>query len=676
MNTSEKSRDQILKELHDLQQEYYSLKESFQSLIEKQKRTEDALQASEERLQLLFNKSPLGYQSLDIDGFFVEVNQPWLDTLGYEKEEVVGKWFGDFLTPEYQKGFRERFPIFKAQGKIHSEFEMIHKNGTILFIAFDGRIGYDKQGDFQQTHCILQDITEKKRSENALQESVKEYKNLIEISPVAMSIIKDWKAIYFNPAAIQLFGAKCEDELIGKHIFELIHPDFQDLAIENSKFLKENGYVNMQEQKYFKLDGSILDVETQAKSIRYNDTDATLVVIKDITERKQFEQELIEAKIHAEESDRLKSAFLANMSHEIRTPMNGILGFAELLKEPDLSGEQLETYIKIIEKSGIRMLNIINDIVDISKIEAGLMKLHISETNINEQIEYIYTFFKPEVESKGLKFTFSNTLLDKEAIINTDREKVYAILTNLVKNAIKYTLHGSIELGYELIEKSDGESMLKFFVADTGIGIPKDKQNAIFERFIQADISDSKALEGAGLGLSITKAYVEMLGGEIWIESEEDMGSKFYFSLPYTTESEEKIKIEEDSYSYKILQDLKLKILIAEDDAVSELLLGETVKMFSKEILKAQTGVEAVEACKRNPDIDLVLMDIRMPELGGYEATKKIREFNKDVIIIAQTAFGLSRDKEKAIEAGCNDYISKPISNEVLFSLIYKYFKG
>ncbi|PKP21823.1 MAG: hybrid sensor histidine kinase/response regulator, partial [Bacteroidetes bacterium HGW-Bacteroidetes-20] len=382
------------------------------------------------------------------------------------------------------------------------------------------------------------------------------------------------------------------------------------------------------------------------------------------------------AKVHAEESDRLKSAFLANMSHEIRTPMNGILGFAELLKEPDLSGEQLETYIKIIEKSGIRMLNIINDIVDISKIEAGLMKLHISETNINEQIEYIYTFFKPEVESKGLKFTFSNTLLDKEAIINTDREKVYAILTNLVKNAIKYTLHGSIELGYELIEKSDGESMLKFFVADTGIGIPKDKQNAIFERFIQADISDSKALEGAGLGLSITKAYVEMLGGEIWIESEEDMGSKFYFSLPYTTESKEKIKIEEDSYSYKTLQDLKLKILIAEDDAVSELLLGETVKMFSKEILKAQTGVEAVEACKRNPDIDLVLMDIRMPELGGYEATKKIREFNKDVIIIAQTAFGLSRDKEKAIEAGCNDYISKPISNEVLFSLIYKYFKG
>ncbi len=242
-------------------------------------------------------------------------------------------------------------------------------------------------------------------------------------------------------------------------------------------------------------------------------------------------KELVNAKEHAEESDRLKSAFLANMSHEIRTPMNGILGFSELLKEPDLTGEQQQEYILMIEKSGARMLNIINDIIDISKIEAGLMKLDIRESNINEQIEYIYTFFKPEVEAKGMKLAFKNNLPAKEAFIKTDREKLYAILTNLVKNAIKYTNKGSIEFGY--FKKVE---MIEFYFKDTGIGIPKDRQEAIFERFIQADIADKQARQGAGLGLSITKAYIEMLGGKIWVESQDGIGSTFYFTLPYNAE--------------------------------------------------------------------------------------------------------------------------------------------
>ncbi|HEY3389892.1 MAG TPA: histidine kinase dimerization/phospho-acceptor domain-containing protein, partial [Prolixibacteraceae bacterium] len=213
------------------------------------------------------------------------------------------------------------------------------------------------------------------------------------------------------------------------------------------------------------------------------------------------------AKVKAEESDRLKSAFLANMSHEIRTPMNGILGFAELLKEPKLNGKDQQEYIRIIGKSGNRLLNIINDIIDISKIEAGQVEVNIEKSNINEQIDYIYTFFQQEIEKKGLQFSFSNALSSKESIINTDREKIYAILTNLVKNAIKYTNTGSIEFGYNLLE-NNGSASLQFFVKDTGMGIPKERQKAIFERFIQADISDKMALQGAGLGLSISKAYV------------------------------------------------------------------------------------------------------------------------------------------------------------------------
>ena len=252
-----------------------------------------------------------------------------------------------------------------------------------------------------------------------------------------------------------------------------------------------------------------------------------------ITVLQNKEVELRNAKEKAEESDRLKSAFLANMSHEIRTPMNGILGFADLLKKPDLSGENQRKYISIIEKSGKRMLNIINDIVDISKIEAGLMEFNMKETNVNEQIEYTYTFFKPESEAKGIKLSLKNSLPAAEATIKTDREKLYAILTNLVKNAIKYTKEGAIEFGYNL--KKDKEAAeLEFYVKDTGIGIMKDRQDAVFERFIQADIYDKMAHQGGGLGLAITKSYVEMLGGKIWIESEEGKGSTFYFTLPYS----------------------------------------------------------------------------------------------------------------------------------------------
>jgi len=387
-------------------------------------------------------------------------------------------------------------------------------------------------------------------------------------------------------------------------------------------------------------------------------------------EKEKRAAELVIAKERAEQSDRLKSAFLANMSHEIRTPMNGILGFSELLKEPGLTGYQQQEYITIIEKSGARMLNIINDIVDISKIEAGFMEINIKESNINEQIDFIHTFFKPEMDRKGIQFFSKKSLPLEESAIHTDREKLYAILTNLVKNAIKYTDEGSIVFGYILKTESQIK-VLEFFTKDTGIGIPKHRQDAIFERFIQADITDKMARQGAGLGLSISKAFVELLGGKIWVVSEEGKGSTFYFTLPYNTEPKEK-KVVRNIVPEQVEKNQikKMKILIAEDDETSEKLISITVNMFSNDVIIARTGNAAVELCRRNPDIDLILMDIRMPDLNGYEATRQIRQFNKDVVIIAQTAFALSGDREKAVEAGCNDFIAKPINKNKLLSLI------
>lgn len=412
----------------------------------------------------------------------------------------------------------------------------------------------------------------------------------------------------------------------------------------------------------------------------------------DITERKMDEQKLIRALEKATESDRLKSAFLANMSHEIRTPMNGILGFASLLKAPGLNNDKQQEYIKIIEKSGARMLNIISEIVDISKIESGQMEVVQKEANINNMLEYIQTFFNPEAEAKGLQLFFNTKLSADEANITTGHDIISAALTNLVKNAIKYSNAGFVEFGVSTLQKAQSDASstirpvnepgsigqsrnveLEFFVKDTGIGIPINRQTAIFERFIQADITDVHARQGAGLGLSIAKAYVELLGGKIWVESEVGVGSTFYFTIPYVEKANQEVPGEGDGVDADAPVKKTLKVLIAEDDEISSQFASIIVDSFGYEIMIVETGHECVEACRLNPDFDLILMDIQMPDLNGYEATRQIRQFNKSVVIIAQTAFGLTGDREKSIAAGCDDYIAKPFSKSALLALIEKY---
>jgi len=400
---------------------------------------------------------------------------------------------------------------------------------------------------------------------------------------------------------------------------------------------------------------------------------------------KKSEEELTKALEKAKESDSLKSSFLANMSHEIRTPMNGILGFSNLLKKPGISGDKQQSYISIIEKSGQRMLNTINDIIDISKIEAGQIDVSVSNVNVNEQLEYLHTFFLPEAGEKNIKLTVKNGLPNKESNIKTDSDKFNSILTNLIKNAVKYSEKGSIDFGYTKLGKisesqknginHDASGELEFYIKDTGIGIPKDRQQAVFDRFVQADIDDKQAFEGSGLGLAITKAYVELLGGKISLESIPEIGSTFRFTIPYITEKKEISRQGVETPDQNSQLSKNLTTLIVEDEEISRELLVVEMEELSKEILFASTGIEAVDLVQNNPEIDLVLMDIRMPEMNGYEATKLIREFNKNVIIIAQTAFALEGDRKKAKDIGCNDYISKPIDNNELMNLIRKYFK-
>jgi CheY-like chemotaxis protein len=299
------------------------------------------------------------------------------------------------------------------------------------------------------------------------------------------------------------------------------------------------------------------------------------------------------------------------------------------------------------------------------------MEVSLSETNINDVLKYIYNLFKLEVEKKGIQLSYDYSLVDENAMILTDREKLYAILSNLVKNAVKFTTVGRIDFGYEYKNES-----LRFFVKDSGLGIEKSKQKIIFERFIQADVSDKRTYQGAGLGLSISKAYVEMLGGKIGVESEFGKGSKFYFTLPYKKylQTSEINTLLEPNSNITTNNLKKLKIIIAEDDEITTKLINTIVAKYSIHIFKVRNGNDAVETCKNNPDIDLIFMDIQMPDMNGYEAIKQIREFNTEVIIFAESAFVMLGDKEKAFSIGSNEYLSKPYKSQQLIELLYKYF--
>lgn len=589
---------------------------------------------------------------------------------GFTPDDFLNKTptFNDIIHPDYREFLYDKWQeVIEKKSIFKQDYPITTKTGENKWVWEQGQGVFDEKGNFLHIEGFITDITEKKQYEQKLLNASENWNKTFRAMRDGIALIDNKSnIIQCNENFLKLVG-KSEDEVIGKKCFSVVHTSsFPVIGCPYCKTVKTNNRETME----MEINGRICEIIVDPILDESNIILGAVHVISDITERRNMENELVKAKEKAEEADRLKSAFLANMSHEIRTPMNGILGFSDLLKEPDLDSEKQKEYLSIIEKSGQRMLNIINDIINISKIEAGLMEVKISETNINEQIEYIYTFFKPEAEAKGIELTSSCGFPYNKASILSDREKLFAILTNLVKNAIKFTNSGKINFGYNL---SNNEKEIEFFVEDTGIGIPENRLNAIFERFVQADIADKNAYQGAGLGLSISKAFVEMLGGKIWVESQLSMGSTFFFSIPFEKNNIELISSElVDNKIYKNIFTKKLNILIAEDDDASKYLLIKALKDISNKMLVATNGIEAVELCYNNTDLDLILMDLQLPGISGYDAVKQIKEFNSEVKIIAQTAYALEGDREKALEVGCDDYIAKPIKVSDLLSKIFK----
>jgi signal transduction histidine kinase len=413
--------------------------------------------------------------------------------------------------------------------------------------------------------------------------------------------------------------------------------------------------INSELSERRKAEGKLTSNELMLKEKNEELNERNLQMIK-------INEELLRAKEKAEESDRLKTAFIQNISHEIRTPMNGIVGFLELLHKPDTNEEQKDEYISIVNSCTQQLASLVNDLIDIAKIEAGTIDMKLSDFNVDQLLAEVENSFSVAAAEKGLKLDIDNFL--KRVRVRSDFGKIRQILFNLVSNAIKFTEHGTVT-----IRAMKDENNLVFSVTDTGIGIRESDHNIIFERFRQSEIGLNRTYGGSGLGLAISKGYIDFMGGMIRLESMAGKGSKFTVLIPVKFASAQADKVAEPS---RLEFSKRIRILIAEDDDISYLYLRELFRGSNCEVIRAKNGADAVVLFTRSDKIDIVLMDLKMPVLNGYDAMHSIKSINPFVPVVAITAFELQEDLIKASGTQFDEYIVKPITKNELLSKIVR----
>ena len=628
--------------------------------VTQRKQSEETLKKSEERFRRLFD-NPSIVMLLDPDtGNIIDANHAAADFYGWSVEQLKEMRIQQ-ITNVSSDEVKVNMDKAKVSKQDHFLFRHRRADGSIRDVeVFSNKIELDGKDIL---YAIIHDVTSRILAENQLHKlSV-----AVEQSPAIVVITDpDGNIEYVNPMFVAVTGYSAE-EAKGQNPRILKSGLMSPTVYEELWKTILSGGVWCGELQNKKKNGELYWDKAVISAIRNKENVITnFVAVKlDITEQKRTLNELNDAKQKAEESDRLKSAFLANISHEIRTPMNGILGFTQLLKDPHLSGEEQAEYIDLIQQSGDRMLSLINNLINISRIEAGETVVHMAETPVNELLRDLNAFFKPEMNKKGLLLNCLTPLPDGESIIETDRGKLTQVLTNLIQNALKFSSSGEIDFGYNLIKGN-----LEFYVIDTGIGIPPEMKTKIFDRFHQVDNPLTRTQEGSGLGLNISKAYVEMLGGTIRVESQEHWGSEFYFTLPYNPASPKKILPPAPVIQTPFFEVQFVTILIAEDDAVSRLLLKKTLNVENITTLLAGNGEEALEMAQQHPEINLVLMDLRMPLMDGYEATSLIKKIRPELPVIVQTAFTSKEERQRAEKAGCDGFITKPVNKNNLLELI------
>ncbi|MBE9509500.1 MAG: response regulator [Bacteroidetes bacterium] len=509
----------------------------------------------------------------------------------------------------------------------------------------------------------------------ALVQSEEKFRLLVENAPVGVSIASlDGKFHTVNKAYCDIVGYT-ERELLNMTFLELTVKDFNEKNVKIVDKLLDGKIKKARiEKQYIRKDGEIIDVviNTTVKKDEKGNPEYLIGILEDITELKKNEKELIIAKEKAEESDRLKSAFLSTMSHEFRTPLNAILGFSELIDD-NLPKDEVINFVKLINKSGQLLFETIEDILEVTDIESGKSRVPKEEFNVCLLLQDLYSEMESLLEKEKkqhLEIKYHPPADGNKITFITDKSKFKKILILLLKNAIKFTHEGYIEYGFK-----PEQDKIVFYVKDTGIGISEDERDIVFEKFRQVDDTHTRKYGGVGLGLTLVKKLIELLDGRIWFDSELGKGSVFYFSLPYG-KPEEELAVEKktgEKKEKKLLSDKT--ILIVEDENSNYLLLDKLLRLENANTIWARNGEESIEKFKENKDIDLILMDLKMPVMDGYEATRQIKQLSENLPIIALTAYTKSESIEKAKSKGFDDYLEKPIKRSELFERIGEFIK-
>ena len=679
--------------------------------ISDRKKIERAIKASEEKFRIISMHSNDVIWIRNLDLSFRYISPSCKKVLGYSIEEAMTLKLEQIATPEYVEKISQ---ILKEELGVESksdadssrtrilEIQERRKDGAMIWTQTQVSFIRDTEGVIDGFLGVTRDITSHKLYEEALRESEQRFRITAEKTGeiVFEYDIMTGKIVWLGAIEAITGYSFIDFENLGiDHWNQLIHPDDRMYAINELEKAIVTNCDYLVEYRFQKKDGTYIFIEERAivlpgmqkmygtmnniserkknQAILYENekrlkeqNEEYLTLNEELVERNirvaEMYDELLRAKEKAEENDRLKSAFLANISHEIRTPMNGLVGFSELIIQPDLDDESKKSYAEIINKSCNQLLSIINDVIDISKIETNQVTTNETNVLLNHLLSNIYQFFLPTAKSNNIQLVFANKDINDDIAILVDEVKLTQIMNNLVNNAIKFTSSGKIEFGYDI-----NSEFLEFFVKDTGIGIEAKDYELIFDRFRQVDLGMARNYGGTGLGLSISKAFVEKMGGRIWLDSKVSEGTTFYFTIPYKpiiNKEKKKLTINE-----KQLAIHDTNILVAEDEDINFMYVKVLLDSLGFKVVRAENGKRAVDIFTNNPKFDIILMDIKMPIMGGIEATKIIKSINASVPIIATTAYALSEEKDKFLAAGCDDYISKPLRPNDLMSVINKF---
>jgi PAS domain S-box-containing protein len=643
--------------------------------ITDRKKAEDSILLHGSYLSAIIENLPGLLWLKDKDSRFLAVNEKFLKACGVQKlEAIIGKTDRDIWPVELaEKYVNDDLNVINSREPIKAEELIIDNHKETWFETFKTPI-ISELGNVIGTTGYSFDISERKNAEEEIRQRTAMFEALLNTTIDGILIIDSkGKKVFQNQTMVQLlnipkeFAENEDDQYQLQYVVSLMKDP--DQFTQKVFYLYDHPLETSQDELEL-TNGKVFERYSAPVLGKNGHNYGRIWLFRDITRRKHAERMLIEAKEKAQESDRLKTAFLQNMSHEIRTPMNAIMGFSELLYKNVDDKVKLKKFTNIISQRCNDLLDIINDILDIAKIESGQVTLNYEQCNLNELFTELYTFFNEyqnRIEKKHIDLQFK---MDRELndSITIDKVKLKQIFINLINNAFKFTEKGKIEYGCKL----DKYKNLVFYVSDTGIGIPANMHKAIFERFTQLNHGLKLNTGGTGLGLSIVQGLVNLLGSEVFLESEPGIGSTFSFSISYKTYPQITKKQVIDEEMPIIRNTSKKTVLIVEDEIYNMEYLKELLSNTEFIILDTAFGLEAVKIALSRP-VDLVLMDVRLPDISGYEATRLIKQQNPAIKIIAQTAYAASDESQKALEAGCDDYLSKPIKQESLFSIICKF---